>query len=297
LLCSFGKLLLDLEHLGLDTLSTLGVGETDVTDPSLLLRVGHDVEAGVLNDVADGLGCLDSLAGGGSADSGMDFLVHGLELFSLECLLPVGELLVETLGVVGLKVIVVLLDVSTEDVAGVLLGVEGGLGLFGLDGLSALVGHELGLGDMETGESLLLVGDVKATVGGTLHGTEDTVTGGGADETDIKEGLERALILVDLTIVHGVDGAINLGVSLVEIGETLVGQKSTGAQETGAVSGGVVGETGFETEALELLGVGRRDNAITLDADMDDLSDDLGVGTTDAETILSGVVLVLLLVD
>lgn len=74
-------------------------------------------------------------------------------------------------------------------------------------------------------------------------------------------------------------------------------EKTTSAQETGAVSGGVVGETGFETEALELLGVGRRDNAITLDADMDDLSDDLGVGTTDAETILSGVVLVLLLVD
>jgi len=294
---SLEELLLDLHHLGLDALATLGVGESDVADPCLLVGGGHDVETSVDDGVAHGLGCFLSLASGGSADRGVDLLVHSLELLSLEGLLPLGELLVETLGVVGLKVIVVLLDVSTEDVAGVLLGVEGGLGLFGLDGLSALVGHELGLGDMETGESLLLVGDVKATVGGTLHGTEDTVTGGGADETDIKEGLERALILVDLTIVHGVDGAINLGVSLVEIGETLVGQKSTGAQETGAVSGGVVGETGFETEALELLGVGRRDNAITLDADMDDLSDDLGVGTTDAETILSGVVLVLLLVD
>merc|ERR1719183_182926 len=112
-----------------------------------------------------------------------------------------------------------------------LLGVEGGLGLLGLNGLSALVGDELGLGDVETGESLLLVGDVEATVGGTLHGTEDTVAGGGADETDIKEGLEGALVLVDLAVVHGVDGAVNLGVSLVKVGETLVGEQSTGAQK------------------------------------------------------------------
>jgi len=294
---SFEELLLDLHHLGLDALATLCVGELDVADPSLSLGVGVDLETSVLDVVADGLGGLEGLASGGSADGGVDLLVHGLELLSIEGLLPLGELLVETLGVVGLKVIVVLLDVSTEDVRGVLLGVEGGLGLFGLDGLSALVGDKLGFGDVEAGESLLLVGDVKATVGGTLHGTEDTVTGGGADETDIEEGLEGALVLVDLTVVHGVDGAVNLVVSLVKVGETLVGEKSTGAQKTSAVGGSVVGETSFESEALELLGVGRRDNAITLDADVDDLADNALVGTTDAQTVLPGVVLVLLLED
>jgi len=294
---SFHKVGLDLGHLGSNALSTLGVGEFDVTDPRAALGVGENFVTEVSDVVADGLGDLAGLSGGGGADGGVDLLVKGLELESAECLLPLGELLVESLGVVGLEVIVVGLDVATEDVAGVLLGVERGLGFLGLDGLSALVGDKLGLGDVEAGESLLLVGDVESTVGGTLHGTEDTVTGGGADETDIEVGLEGALILGDLTVHHGVEGAVNLGVSLVKVGETLVGEKSTGAQETSAVGGGVVGETSFETEALELSGVGGGDDAISLDADVDDLGDYALVGATDAETVLPGVVLVLLLED
>jgi hypothetical protein len=288
---------LDLGHLGLDTLSTLGVGELDVTDPRVLLGVGHDVVTEVVDGLADGLGNLAGLTGGGGADSGVDLLVKSLELLSAEGLLPLGELLVESLGVVGLEVIIVGLDVATEDVRGVLLGVERGLGLLSLDGLSALGGDKLGLGDVEAGESLLLVGDVKATVGGTLHGTEDTVAGGGADETNIEVGLEGALVLVDLAVVHGVDGAVDLGVSLVEVGETLVGEESTGAEEAGAVGGGVVGETSFEAESSELLGVSGGDDTISLDADVDDLGDYAFVGATDAETVLPGVVLVLLLED
>lgn len=288
---------MDLGHLGLDTLSTLGVGELDVTDPRVLLGVGHDVVTEVVDGLADGLGNLAGLTGGGGADSGVDLLVKSLELLSAEGLLPLGELLVESLGVVGLEVIIVGLDVATEDVRGVLLGVERGLGLLSLDGLSALGGDKLGLGDVEAGESLLLVGDVKATVGGTLHGTEDTVAGGGADETNIEVGLEGALVLVDLAVVHGVDGAVDLGVSLVEVGETLVGEESTGAEEAGAVGGGVVGETSFEAESSELLGVSGGDDTISLDADVDDLGDYAFVGATDAETVLPGVVLVLLLED
>ena len=294
---SFGKVLLDLEHFGCDTLSTLLVGELDVADPRVLLGVGHDVVTEVVDGLTHGLGSCAGLPGGGGADSGVDLLVKSLELLSAEGLFPLGELLIETLGVVGLEVIIIDLDVATEDVSGVLLGVEGGLGLLGLDGLSALGGDELGFGDVEAGESLLLVGDVEATVGGTLHGTEDTVTGGGADETDIKVGLEGALVFVDLAVVHGVDGAIDLGVSLVKVGETLVGEKSTGAQETSAVGGGVVGETSFETKALELSGVGGGDDAISLDADVDNLGDYASVGATDTETVLPGVVLVLLLED
>jgi hypothetical protein len=46
---------------------------------------------------------------------------------------------------------------------------------------------------VSSGESLGLVGDVETTVTGTLHGSENTVTGGGADETDIEESLEGCL--------------------------------------------------------------------------------------------------------
>jgi len=139
------------------------------------------------------------------------------------------------------------------------------------------------------------VGDVETAISGTLHGTEHTVTGGGADETNIEVGLEGALVLVDLALVHGVDGAVDLAVALVEVSEALVGQKTTGAEETSAVGGSVVGETGVETEALELSGVSGGDDAITLDANVDNLGNYALVGATDAETVLPGVVLVLLL--
>lgn len=293
---SFHKIGLDLCHFSLDAHSTLGVGELDVADPRLLLRVGVDNVTEMLGLLADGLGVFAGLPGGGSADSGMDLLVKSLELSATESLLPLGELLVETLLVVGLEVIVIALHVATEDVRGVLLGVERSLGLLGLDGLSALGGDKLGLGDVEAGESLLLVGDVEAAIGRTLHGAENAVAGGGADETDVEVGLEGALVVVDLAVVHGVDGAVDLGVSLVEVGETLVGEQSAGAEETSAVGGSVVGEAGGESEASELGGVSGGDDTISLDADVDNLGDYTLVSATDAETVLPGVVLVLLLV-
>jgi hypothetical protein len=53
----------------------------------------------------------------------------------------------------------------------------------------------LGLG-VVTGESLLVVGDEDTSVGSTLEGTEDSVTGRGSSETDIEVGLERSGLVV-----------------------------------------------------------------------------------------------------
>jgi len=72
------------------------------------------------------------------------------------------------------------------------------------------VGIELLGLDVVTGEAALGVGDEDTTVGGTLHGSEDTVTGGGADETNIKEGLEGAALAI-----VGLDG---LGESVLTSG-------------------------------------------------------------------------------
>jgi hypothetical protein len=76
----------------------------------------------------------------------------------------------------------VLGDVTTGDVLFQNLGVE----LLGLD--------------VVTREPLLVVGDEDTTVGSTLQGTEQTVTGGGALETDIEEALEwTGLVITHLT--------------------------------------------------------------------------------------------------
>lgn len=58
------------------------------------------------------------------SNSGMDGLVEGLEALSTESAFPLGELLLEFLGVVLLQVVVVSLDVTTEDVGLVFLGIE-----------------------------------------------------------------------------------------------------------------------------------------------------------------------------
>lgn len=300
-LCSqAGDLLTDLGDLGNDALVTHLGANFLLAEPLLAGMVSLDESGLGLNDLADGGLLAGSLGVSGRLpDGGVGSLVDSLELLATESLLPLGELLLEGSGVLTLEEIVVLLDVDAHDVLEMLLSVEDLLGLAGLllTATTLLANSGFSLLYATSGETTLVMGDVEATVAGTLHGAEDTVTGGRADKTDIEVGLEGALILGDLTVHHGVEGAVNLGVSLVKVGETLVGEKSTGAQETSAVGGGVVGETSFETEALELSGVGGGDDAISLDADVDDLGDYALVGATDAETVLPGVVLVLLLED
>jgi hypothetical protein len=116
------------------------------------------------------------------------------------------------------------------------------------------------------------VGDVETTVGGTLHGTEDAGTGGGAGETDVKEDLEgAALLTVDLSgLGHG-----ELAISLLDAGEGLVElellEGAAGKEKTGSVGGSPVGETVGDAVGLELVGVGGGEDAVTSDLGGDDL--------------------------
>jgi len=222
-------------------------------------------------------------------------LVEVLEFLALESLLPLRELLVELLGRFFLELIVVCLDVATEDVHSVLFGVVGLSGFLLVDDLTTLVGDDLSLGDVRAGESLLLVGDVETTIGSTLHGSEDTVSSGGADETDIEVSLEWASFLHVVT--DGVVSAINFLVALVHVSELQVSQESTGAEKASAVSGSVVGVTSFESVSLELTGVSRDDALVSLKSVVDNLGDYASVGAADAESVLTGLVLVLLLED
>lgn len=210
---------------------------------------------------------------------GLEVLV--LNVTSVDLLLDVlGELGAVALLIIIGKVLHVLSDVTTGDVLAEGLGVE----LLGLD--------------VEAGETVLGVGDEDTTVGGTLHGTEDTGTGGGTDKTNVKEGLEgTAGALV------GLDGLseLVLTVGLLDASELLVEaellEDTAGEEQTGGVGGSPVGQTLGETVALELVGVGAGQNLVARDLRVDDLSDDIAVGETDDHAVLGRVVLVLGLGD
>jgi len=283
------------------------VGEGDEGHPFTTVTCG--LSTGVLGV----LGLVDSVAGlggsgsglnslglgtsasGGLADGGMDSGVVILEGLAVEGLGPSGELLLEDIGLLLLEHVVVLLNVDTEDVLSVLGGIERGLGLLNIGGLSTFVGDDLSLGDVSSGESLGLVGDVETTVTGTFHGSEDTVTGGGADETDIEESLERSgRVLNGLNVV---DVTVNLGGTLVFISELEAGEESSGGEETNTVSSGVVGGSSVESVLSEFLGVGVDKDVITFESGVDNLADDSLVGSSHDKSVLSGVVLVLILED
>ena len=144
-----------------------------LAEPFLTLRVLPDLCWGFLDFLADGLTSSFLSAGGVLTDSGVNFspeLLHILNLSSSEALLPSRELSLECASVLLLKLVVVVLDVGTEDVVFVALSVEFGF-LFllcVLDLLTTLVGLFFLLDDLEAGEALLGVGDGDTTVGGTL---------------------------------------------------------------------------------------------------------------------------------
>lgn len=133
-------------------------------------------------------------------------------------LVRVLVLLLEGAHVVG--------DVLTEDVGAVNLGVE------------ALV-----LGAVAR-EALHGVRDVEATVDGALHGTEDASSGGGAGQTNVQVATERSrtvIGLLDQVLLAG-----HIGTTSVQRVQAELLQDAAGNQQTGAVSGSIVGQTNLE---------------------------------------------------
>ena len=90
--------------------------------------------------------------------------------------------------------------------------------------------------NIESRETFLRVGDEDTTIGSTLHGTEDTGTGGSAAETDIKEALEwtGSIFLID-GLSEG-EFTIGLSYTLVLVGKTELGKGTTSAKKTSGIS-------------------------------------------------------------
>ena len=147
----------------------------------------------------------------------------------------------------------------------------------------------LGL-DVVSGEPLLVVGNVKSTVGGTLQGTEESVTGGGPLETDIEEDLERSGLVISVHYaIHCMmrsqsvcrlkrtredvfqltslgDGhlTIGLGNTLVLLVQAELLEGTTSTEETGGVSGGPVGKTVLDSVSGKLLGGSGSEDKVSL---------------------------------
>jgi len=187
-----------------------------------------------------------------------------LEALTLECLGPFRELFIEGSLIFFLQFVIVFLDMDTEDVLFVFLNTEDFLSLsllFGL--LTSLVSDDLSLLNTETWESLLRVRNVETTVAGTLHGSENTVSSGGADETNIEESLEWTLVSV-VDFGNLIVASINLVVTLEFSVEILHLKESTSTEKSSGVSRGVVGESSSNSISGKLARISRTDSLVSL---------------------------------
>ena len=66
-------------------------------------------------------------------------------------------------------------------------------------------------------------------------------------------------------------------------------------QETGAVGGGIVGQTDLDTVLGQLGGVGGAHHLVALEMSVSDLAGDVLVGNPDDHAVLGGVVFILVL--
>lgn len=215
------------------------------------------------------------------ADLLVRILVELLETIGLNLIVDVSV----ELGLVALLVVVgeglhVLSDVTAEDVLAEGLGVE----LLGLN--------------VETGEALLGVRDVEATVGGTLHRTENAGTGASAGKTNIEEGLEWAAgLAIDIGGLGDGEFAVSLLHTLEGLVELELGERAAGKEQTGAVGSGPVGETVGDAVCLQLVRVRSGEDLVSGELRGDDLADDVLVGEADDQAVLWRIVLVLGLGD
>jgi len=91
---------------------------------------------------------------------------------------------------------------------------------------------------------------VESAIACTLHGTEDTVTGGGANKAHIEKSLEWTSLLA--VLLHGIVLTIDFINTLVHGVHVEGSQKSTSAEETSSVRSSVVSMTGGDAIALQL---------------------------------------------
>lgn len=213
-------------NLGSNSLLSLKVGEFVLSEPlgTLEVRLNEDTLClcDLLSNWLVGSSCFLGL--GILSDGSVAFLVKSLKSGNLglcECGFPSVELFLESVLAFLLEDVHVGLDVSTEDVISVLLGIISAtlLAFYFNGSFATLASDDFLLLNVIAWESLGVVGNVKSTICSTLKGTEDSVTGGGSDKTDIEESLEWASLLV-ISLGDVEEFAVNSLETLVDIVHT-----------------------------------------------------------------------------
>lgn len=253
------------------------VRKLDLSQVLVALGSLDSVSDSLVLDIASGLLLEDGVRTDGKVRS----LVHLVNLVGGQASLDeLGELLLISLGVLLLQGFHVSGDVSSQD--SVLMGLGVVLAVLALSGVS--------------GESLDAMGDINASIARTLQGTEDSGTNGGSEETNIQDGLEGASLALE--VISNVE-LVTSGLLLSNKGgvQTDLLQQTTSQEQAGGVSSRVILQTNGDSELGELSGQSLAQNSISLDGRVDDLADDLRVCSSHNETVLVGVVFVLILLD
>ena len=257
----------------------------------LLLDVGLTLSRVELSSVVllvFSLGSLVNLSGRSSgvlSDFSVDLseeILNGFSLRSSKGGTPLGELLVELFSALFLEVFHVSVDVFTEDSSLVVFR-------------DVFLGFTFFSRFSVSGESRFRVRNVDTTVASSLENTEDSVTSGSSDETGIQNSLEGLSVL---DIIFNVEVfSVNLSLTSVNSVQTDLLEESSSQEETSGVGSSVGSETSGETELSEFEGVSSAEDLVALDGGVDDLSDDSLVGSSGDESVLGGVVFILILDD
>ena len=209
-------------------------------------------------------------------------LLDGFDLAISEGLVQLGELSLEDLSVAGLEGLHVVIDVLSEDSVSV-------------DGWLVLLGSALGVDDLswESGDG---VWDIESSIGGSLQDGENSVSDSGSGKTDIQNSLEWSSFVIgvfrDIGFLSG--DVVDTWVEGIHL-ELL--EQSSGQQQSGGVGGWVAGQSGVDSPSLELSGGGAGEDSVSLQGGVDDLGDDVSVGDSSDQSVLGGVVLILILED
>jgi hypothetical protein len=146
------------------------------------------------------------------------------------------------------------------------------------------------------------VRDIQPTIGSSLEGTKNSVSSSGRFTSYIQKCTEGLLVIIHfvheiflLVVFGGDDASVNFGVSLIDIIQADLLQKSTSTEETSAIGSGVVLQTDLKSITGQLSGLGLTEDAVSIDQGVRDLANNLRVGETNNEAVLWRLVLVFVL--
>jgi hypothetical protein len=174
-----------------------------------------------------------------------------------------------------------------------------------IDVFTKLFRGEFSFGCFVSRESFWVVWDVKTTINGSFHGSEDTRSSGSSGQTNIEEDFKWSASFT-FRLLDFVESTISLDNSLVDFVKSnfFGGEETTSKEETSGVGSWVVFETSFGSFRVDrssisrkFVGVGSSQDDIMVDGGISDLASNFSVGESNDESVFRTVVFVFVLKD